>query len=106
MSKAEAKKHGRAMCNSLLTISVRAYFTTIEISLHNTACGKLQEAPYVFKILLSVLLILDFERNWSNMAVGLSLMVAADHELRGNNAGKAITPPAGVGRESLDMTNI
>lgn len=56
-----------------------------EISLYNIACGKLQEEPCVFKIpLLSVLLILDFERKWSDMTVGLSLMAAADPELRGN----------------------
>lgn len=78
-----------------------------EISLHNIACGKWQEAPYVFKIpILSVLLILDFERNCSDMAMGLSVMAAADQEFRRHNAGKAITPPGGVGRESLDTTNI
>ena len=85
MSKAEASKCGRTMYDSLLMISVWLYFTMTEISVHNIACGKLQEVPYVFKILLlSILLILDFERNWSDMAVGLSLMAAADQELRRN----------------------
>lgn len=88
-------------------ILVWACFTVTEISLHNIACEKLQEAPYVFKILLlSVLLIVNFERNWSDVAVGLSLMTAADQELRGNNAGEAITLPVGVGREGLDAANI
>lgn len=69
--------------NSLLIISVWSQFTVTEASLHNIACEKLQEAPYAFKILfLSVLLKLEFERDWSGITMGLSLMAKGNTVLR------------------------
>lgn len=37
------------MCNSVLMISIEAYFTAAEVSLCNGTAGKLQEVPYVPK---------------------------------------------------------
>lgn len=40
---------GKSMCNSVLMISIEAYFTAAEVSLCNGTAGKLQEVPYVPK---------------------------------------------------------
>lgn len=67
----------------MLIILVWALFTITEVSLHNITCEKLQEAPYAFKILfISVLLILEFERDWPGITVGLSLMAEGNTMVR------------------------
>lgn len=68
------------------------------VILHNIACEKLQEAPYAFKIFfLSVLLILQLAcHNCGPVSNGR----------RKHNGAKAITPVAGVGRESLQTFNL
>lgn len=85
----------------MLMILVWALFTITEVSLHNITCEKLQEAPYVFKILfISVLLILEFERlAWHNCG-------PVSNGRRKHNGEKAITPAAGVGRESLQTFDL
>lgn len=71
------------LCNLLLMISVWAYFTTTE-TVQQYCMWEIAGGAICFQILRSVLLILGFQRNGSDMAVDLSPVATADQDLRGN----------------------